>query len=106
MKNATRLEEINADIAALEAEKATLEATQAGPWPKRTTIYLHGSKESNYNHGQTLGLSDTACETFMYACYEVGIDLEVTRDGKATIIGVNGTPLHQGALDAHVASAL
>ena len=57
-------------------------------FPIITTIYLHSSKESMLDKGKKLGLSEDACEEFMYALYEVGIEIEVYENGGYTIIGV------------------
>lgn len=65
-------------------------------WPKKTVIYLHGDKETNWEKGQELGLSDEAIsENFRYACYEVGIIVEVNEDGTCQAIGLEGVLLEQ-----------
>ncbi len=62
----------------------------------KTSIYLHGSKESNYEHGAKLGLTGPALDNFMYACYEVNIGLNVdTETGAAEIISVDDKPLER-----------
>lgn len=41
-------------------------------------MYLHGDKESNWEQGKKIGLSDEAIsENFAYALYEVEFDVEV-----------------------------
>lgn len=60
----------------------------------KTTIYLHADKESNYEQGEELGLTGEALNYFMYACYEVGIDVEVDKEtGETIIVGVDGRTL-------------
>lgn len=57
----------------------------------RTTIYLHSSKESNYEHGERLGLKGEALNMFMYGCYEVAVEVEVNEStGETEIISVDG----------------
>lgn len=59
----------------------------------KATIYLHASKESNIDLGESLGLKGKALEMFAYACYEVKVEMEVDPDGNARIIAVNDRPL-------------
>lgn len=60
----------------------------------RTKMYLHGEKESNYELGEKLGLSEEAIKNFAYALYEVEFEVEVdTKTGDYTIIAVNGRKL-------------
>jgi hypothetical protein len=60
----------------------------------KAKIYLHASKESNYDTGKKLRLSKQALEQFRYACHEVEIELEVDRKtGESKIIGVDGRKL-------------
>ncbi len=62
----------------------------------RADIYLHGSKESNYETGQELGLKGKALEYFCYACYEVKVTVEVNeKTGAATIVAVDDKELKQ-----------
>lgn len=56
-------------------------------------MYLHGSKESNYEKGVQLGLSDKALENFVYALYEVKFDVNVDKDGNTEIVAVDGRKL-------------
>ena len=57
-------------------------------------MYLQGSKESNYEVGAELGLSERALKKFLYALYEVEFDVEVNTDtGETTIIAVDGRGL-------------
>jgi len=54
------------------------------------TIYLHGSKEGNTDLGQRIGLKGEALNKFMYACYEVKVDLRVNMEtGDAEIIKID-----------------
>lgn len=58
---------------------------------KITKLFVHGCKETNYEVGQELGLSDEALKTFAYAAYEVELQVEVNLDtGENEIIGVDG----------------
>ena len=57
--------------------------------PINVTFYLHGSKESNYEDGRELGLSDEALDNFVYTCYELAIQLKVNpMTGKSKMTGV------------------
>lgn len=40
-------------------------------------MYLHSSKDSNYEKAEELGLSEEATQKFKYALYEVEFDVEV-----------------------------
>ncbi len=53
------------------------------------TVYIHGSKESMRDKGETAGLRGNALNFFMYACYEVKIGLEVDDKGNAKIISID-----------------
>lgn len=93
-----RLIEIDITMRALQDERADIERkTSDLPWPRCATIYLHGSKESNYENGEGLGLNEEALRNFVYACYEVGIDIEVNEDGTSRIVGVDGRKLQPEA---------
>jgi hypothetical protein len=61
----------------------------------RATIYLHSNKESNWTLGEKLGLTGEALRLFMYACTEVAVEIEVSQDGSATIVAVDGRSLEQ-----------
>lgn len=59
-----------------------------------TKMYLHGSKESNYEEGKELGLSKEALNNFCYALYEVEFDVEVDiKTGDTKILTVDGRKL-------------
>lgn len=59
-----------------------------------TTIYLHSSKESNESKGRDLGLKGEALDMFLYAGYEVALELEVNKEtGAAEIMKVDGRPV-------------
>lgn len=56
----------------------------------KATVYLHSTKESMRDKGEQLGLKGPALENFMYACYEVEIELEVDEaTGNAKIVAVD-----------------
>lgn len=60
----------------------------------KITVYLHSSKESNYETGKQAGLEGDALEYFMYACYEVKVDLDVDKKtGQAKIVAVDDCKL-------------
>jgi len=55
---------------------------------KTIYMYLNSDKDSNYEIGKELGLSDEAMEKFKYALYEVQVEVEVnTETGETEIIG-------------------
>ena len=58
-------------------------------------MFLHGSKESNAGKWADLGRKEDtkAAEKFMYALYEVELEVDVKKDGSVDILKVNGTPL-------------
>lgn len=64
---------------------------------KTIKMYLHSSKDSNYDliNRFNLEFADEDAETtFLYALYEVEFDVEVDLDtGKEKIISVNGRKL-------------
>jgi len=50
-------------------------------------MYLHSSKDSNWDTARELGLSKKAEAEFMYALYEVELDVELdTETGKTKIL--------------------
>lgn len=56
----------------------------------KATVYVHCDKETMYEKGQSLGLTGQALDKFMYACYEVKLDLEVDeKTGLARITHVD-----------------
>lgn len=60
----------------------------------KTKMYLHNTKESNYQQGEELGLSEKAMENFKYALYEVEFVVEINEDsGEVEIIAVDGKKL-------------
>ena len=62
----------------------------------RTSIYLHNSKDSNWEKGTELGLSGDALKRFVYACLEVELEVEVDpQTGGAEIISVDGRELKE-----------
>lgn len=57
--------------------------------PIKRTLYLHRDKDSNYDLGDELHLSDTAMETFAYAGFEVGLDCRIHPEtGKVFATGI------------------
>ena len=56
----------------------------------KTILWLHASKDSNYERGEELGLSEEAIALFRHACTEVKVEVEVEEEtGVAEIIAVN-----------------
>lgn len=59
-----------------------------------TTIHLHSNKDSNYDTGRELGLTGKALDMFLFAAYEVALELRVnTATGAAEIMKVDGRPI-------------
>jgi hypothetical protein len=58
-------------------------------------MYLNGDKESNWDKGQEIGLTEEAIhEHFKYALYEVELDVEVDMEtGETKILMVDGRKL-------------
>lgn len=84
-------EEVQAEIDRLETaiEKGLV-------WPKTTDIYLHSSKENNWETASDLGFYDVKAENeFAYVCYEVKVRLEVNMDGTAYATHFNGIELKE-----------
>src|SRR3990167_377993 len=84
-RHQNRLEEIDAHIAELSAERARLRQ-----WPIRSTIALHGDRDSNYETGKRLGLDNAALDTFSYPHPCVDVDVDVYEDGSTIIVGIDG----------------
>jgi len=59
-------------------------------FPVRTSVYLHSSKDSMYEKGEELGLSQEAINKFMYCCYEIEIEMDVNEDGSYKILNCAG----------------
>lgn len=60
----------------------------------KTTMYAHGSKDSNWDRGESLGLSGNALREFSYSLYEVKFSVEVNRKtGHAMCTHVNDVKL-------------
>lgn len=74
---------------------------------KTAIAHLHSSKESMYELGKQIGLSDAALEMFVFALYEVKFQLEVDDQGCATIVRVDDQPLgFNGTLDEIIDNAI
>ena len=59
-----------------------------------TKMYLHSSKEGNYDDGVELGLHGKALDNFAYALYEVEFDVEIDeKTGDCRIVSVDGRKL-------------
>lgn len=58
-------------------------------WPKRITMYVHGDKDTNWETGEELGLSETTIrDNFKYCLLEVGVEIDVYQNGKYKIVGM------------------
>ena len=62
-------------------------------FPKEVKIFLHGSKEANYDKGVKLGLAGEALNYFMYTLYEVEVVLQVNEDGSSNIVEFNNSAI-------------
>ncbi len=61
---------------------------------KIAKLYLHSDKDSNYDLGAQLKLSEEAMNNFRFALSEVAFDIEVdTKTGKYKILKVDGREL-------------
>lgn len=65
------------------------------PRKARVKLYVHRSKESNWDLGDAIGLPGAAImENFKWCCYEVEIEIELDMEtGEHIIIGVDGKRL-------------
>ena len=62
----------------------------------RTTIFLHSSKDDNYEKADEMGLTGGAARMFAFACCEVEIELEVDMEtGEAEIMLVDRHALYK-----------
>jgi len=59
----------------------------------KTKLYLHSSKESMWDEGEELGLTEQQLDNFKYALYTVEFEVEVLEDGNVKILKVNGMEL-------------
>lgn len=57
-------------------------------WPKRVVVYAHTDKERMWELGLKLGLDMDGRDEFKYCGYEVGLIVEVNKDGTFSILGV------------------
>jgi hypothetical protein len=56
---------------------------------KEIIIYMHRSKEENYDLSDELGLSDEASANFKWCCMEVAVRVEVDLEtGETKILGL------------------
>lgn len=94
-------EDLRREIAEKEAELQRLkEQEREAGWPRTTTDYLHGSKESAYEKAAELLDCDYDDDevykfgrNYLNALYEVEFELEVQRDGTSRIVKVDGRRL-------------
>jgi len=58
-------------------------------FPYKTVIYLHSNKDSMWEKGLQIGLSEDAIScNFAYCLCEIGIEIEVNEDGSYKILGI------------------
>jgi hypothetical protein len=74
------------EIAELEKRLAELKNPVVHTWPKRITMYVHGDKETSWQTGKDIGLSEPAADRFMYALYELTVEMSVDEDGTYEIV--------------------
>jgi hypothetical protein len=91
----SRLADIDAQMKVLDTERQRLLADEAQPWPRRTTVYLHSSKESMYDVAHEVGLEENAANKFMYFGYEVSLEVDVNQDGSWRILALDGQALRK-----------
>lgn len=61
--------------------------TKQSRFPIKTTMYLHSDKESNWEIGEELGLSEEAISKNFRGClYELCVEIEVYEDGTYKIL--------------------
>ena len=60
-------------------------------FPLITSVYLHSSKDSMWEKGEEIGLTEEAIqENFRSCCYEVEITIQVNEDGTYKILSCDG----------------
>jgi hypothetical protein len=62
-------------------------------WPKKVKFYTHSYKESGWEQGKEIGLTDDAADDFSYTGGEVCFDLLVNEDGSSVATHINGVAL-------------
>lgn len=61
-----------------------------------TAIYVHSTKESMLDLGESLGLKGEALQMFKYTAYEVALEIEVDEQtGRSVIVKVDGKKVEQ-----------
>ena len=81
------IQRLDQQIAALEARKQALLATQTAPWPKRLTLYAYCS--DSWQAGEGLGLTGEALSRFAQF-EEVQLEVDVAEDGIVTVVSCDG----------------
>lgn len=61
--------------------------------PKKTRIYLHRDKESNWELQKDLNLTDKQMENARYIGYEISVDIEIDKNGNAFATHFSGVKL-------------
>ena len=58
---------------------------------KKVIIFVHASRETNYDKGVDLGLTGYALYNFTFTGYEHALDFEVDMEtGHSTLVGIDG----------------
>lgn len=86
------IEQLETELARVE-EKLAKARTSNSSWPRTIKMYLHGSKESDWEmwmyNGELDGMTEEDCQNhFIGTLYEVEFDVSVNRDGTSKILKV------------------
>lgn len=89
---------IDQAIARLMARKHAMEEAGTGPWPRRLTLSVYCSKDTNWEDGETLGLTGEALRLFVhFEEVELAVlAVEVAEDGIVTVLACTGKALNSG----------
>lgn len=87
------VQEIEQQIADLEAEKQRLLMVQTQGWPKLIEVYVHASREQMYEQGVKIGFTGESLQEFSYLACEVKLEYLVSEDGTPQLVRVDGRPL-------------
>ncbi len=90
MSGDRRLQVLRDEMQRLETEIKAKAQQEGEPWPRRVTMYVHGSKDVAWDvfHESLQGMTEKAGGTFSYTLYEIGVDLEVNQDGTSKVLAV------------------
>jgi len=68
-------------------------------WPKKIVVYLHQDKDSNWEYGSKLKLSEKSMQVFKYALMETPVLLSVNKDGTYEVLEWNYKPTKSESAD-------